>query len=141
LKKLDPKLEKKIIEFLKDHSQGETSRHFKVGSGTVNRIAKAHNIPPAIGTVSEHSNTKSATLARKAYCKEDRLIVLNKLMERVDMAIDDPALKINQLCFLTTALGTLLDKYRLEEKDMDNSSKGEALDLLNRMKGEDARAA
>lgn len=136
--KLDQKLEKEILEYLKDHSQGATARKFKVGKATVNKIAKGS---PTIKPVLERSDTKNATAARIAYARQDRLQVLHKLMRRVDMAIDDPELKPGNIKDLTIALGTLLDKYRLEEKDTDDKSTGEIHDLLTAWKGADARTA
>jgi hypothetical protein len=133
-KTIDQTLKKKIVRYLKDHSQCATAKHFKVSPSTVNGIA---NSPEVKKTILECSEPKNATRAHKTYAKKDRLLVLNKLMERVDTAIDTPELKTGQLVQLTTAVGTLLDKYRLEEKDTDDTSKGEINDLFNRMKEAD----
>lgn len=135
-KTIDPDLKKKIIRYLKSHSQYATAKKFKISPSTVNGIA---NDPQVKGTIRECSEPKRATVAHKAYAKEDRMRVLNKLMYRADMAIDLPELKTGNLKDLTIVVATLLDKYRLEEKDSDETSKGEFIDQLNRMKEADVR--
>ena len=133
-KTIDPAQETKIVRYLKSHSQGATAKHFKISSSTVNRIAKEHPTLKPFGNCSE---PKKATAAHKAYAKQDRLKLLNKITQEVENAIM-AGLSPNDLKNLTIAVGTLLDKYRLEEKDMDDTSKGDASDLLNQMKKGDA---
>jgi hypothetical protein len=133
-KTIDPDLKKKIIRYLKDHSQCSTAKKFKISPSTVNGIA---NDPAVKGTIRECSEPKRATAAHKAYAKADRLQVLNKFMGLVDQAMDGD-ISTGDLRNISTALGTALDKYRLEEKDMDDTSKGDASDLLNQMKKGDA---
>jgi hypothetical protein len=137
-KTITSELEKKIVRYLKDHSQQATARHFKISPSTVNGIVAKR---PAMKAIANHSAPKIAIAAHKEYAREDRIQVLHKLMRRVDLAIDDPELKPGGVRDLTVALGTLLDKYRLEEKDTDETSRGEALDLLTKLRGADARAS
>jgi hypothetical protein len=136
-KTIDPTLKKKIIRYLKNHSQNETARHFKISPSTVNGIA---NADPTKKIVSEYSPPKHAIMAHRAYAKADRLQVLNKFMGLVDRAMDGD-ISTADLRNISTALGTALDKFRLEEKDADDSAKGEVTDLLNQMKGANAPAA
>jgi len=138
-KTIDPALKKKIIRYLEEHSQYSTAKKYSVSPSTVNAIANDPEVKKTIRIKpEERSDTKRATAAHKVYAKADRQRVLNKLMGRVDLAIDDPELETRNLKDLTIAVGTLLDKYRLEEKDMDDTSKGDASDLLNQMKKGDA---
>src|SRR5512133_2155771 len=97
-KTIDPDLKLKIIRYLESHSQYSTAKKFKVSPSTVNKIANEQTGK----TIPERSETKNAVVAHKAYARADRLVVLNKLMGKVDMAIDTPDLKTGQLVQLTT---------------------------------------
>jgi transposase len=135
-KKISDKLKQEVIDYLKEPkaSQGKAAKKFGIGVGTVNRISQEH----PEGSRLEYSKTKNAVSAHKAYAKEDRLELLRKITKEVEDAIK-AGLSPNDLKNLTIAVGTLLDKYRLEEKDMDDTSKGDASDLLNQMKKGDVR--
>lgn len=135
-KTIDSDLKKKIIRYLKDHSQYAAAKKFKVSPSTVNKIA---NDPQVKETIRVSSEPKRATEVHVAYAKADRLRVLNKLMGRVDMESGNPELRTGNIKDLTIAAGVLCDKFRLEEKDEDELSKGEVIDQLNRMKEGDVR--
>ena len=134
-KTIDPALKKKIIRYLKSHSQGLTAKKYSVSPSTVNKIA---NETPSIKASIDHSQTKIAVAAHKVYAKTDRMRVLNKFMGLVEKAMSGE-ISTGDLKNISTALGTALDKYRLEEKDMDDSSRGEASDLLTAMKKGDVK--
>jgi len=120
-KTIDPDLKKKIIWYLKNHSQYSTAKKFNVSSSTVNKIFQEN---PRKKPSPNHSTTKKAVEAHKAYAKEDRLRVLNKFMGLVDSAMDNPDLTTGDLKNISTALGTALDKYRLEETEEQTNKSG-----------------
>jgi hypothetical protein len=114
---------KSIIRYLKKHSQNETARHFKVSPATVNGIA---NKNPLKKIESKYSAPINANIARKQYAKADRIQVLHKLMGVIDRTLDDPELRPSNLSSVSIALGTTIDKFRLEEKETDEFGKEKA---------------
>jgi hypothetical protein len=110
-------------------AQNKTAKKFKVSDGLVNKLAKEVN-----GTTPIHSAPKIAIAARKAYAKADRLTVLHKLMGKIDDALDMPV-RPSDLRAIAIALGTSLDKYRLEETEDDEGRSG-IDDLMDEIKKE-----
>jgi len=125
-----------IKKYLKaGNSQNKTAKKFKVSDGLVNKIAQGMN------GVTVHSPPKDAITARKAYAKADRLAVLNKFMGRLDGVIDSPELRPGQYRDLAIALGTTLDKFRIEEQgDTTDKDKGEINQIFEKMRREGADA-
>jgi hypothetical protein len=111
-------------------AQNKTAKKFKVSDGLVNKLAKEVN-----GTTPIHSAPKEAIRARKEYAKKDRLNVLHKLMGAIDGALDKQDLRPSDLRPIAIALGTSLDKYRLEETEDDEGRSG-IDDLMDEIKKE-----
>jgi hypothetical protein len=136
-KTIDQAKKAKIVRYLKNHSQNETAAHFKISTSTVNGIA---NKNPTIKNKIERSGAKNktaaATLTHKIYAKADRVQVLHKLMGAIDLALNSPAeLRPGNLRDLSIALGTTLDKYRLEESE-DEEGRSGIDDLMDEIKKE-----
>lgn len=98
---------KKYLE--KGNAQNKTAKKFKVSDGLVNKIAKGMNGAPA------HSPPKKAIAARVAYAKEKREELIDKFLDKLNGMLDSSELKPGQMRGLAIALGTALDKRRLEE--------------------------
>lgn len=115
-KTIDQQTRKKILRYLKSHSQGETARKFDISTSTVNAISKepATGKPFAERSVNR-SEPKKATAAHVGYAKERRRLLLDKFLGRVDGFLEDPDLKVGQMQGLAIAIGTIIDKCRLEE--------------------------
>jgi hypothetical protein len=120
---IDDAKRKSIIRYLKKHSQNATARHFKVSPATVNGIANAN---PLKKIESKYSAPINANIARKQYAKADRIQVLHKLMGVIDRTLDDPELRPSNLSSVSIALGTTIDKFRMEEKESDEFGKEKA---------------
>jgi transcriptional regulator with XRE-family HTH domain len=134
---IDDTKRRKIIRYLKNHSQNETARHFKISPSTVNGIA---NSTIAKKTFPICSEPTLATKAHKQYAKADRLQVLHKLMGVIDCAIDDPELSPRNLTGIATACAITIDKFRLEEKDADEFGKEKAeVNLMFEMMKKEAK--
>jgi transposase-like protein len=118
---------KKYLE--KGNAQNKTAKKFKVSDGLVNKISKSMNGAPS------HSPPKKAIAARKAYAKADRLTVLHKRMGALDDALNSAELKPGNLRDLSIALGTTIDKYRLEESEDEDGRSG-IDDLMDAIKEE-----
>ena len=112
-------------------SQNKVARKHDVSDGLVNKIAKEMRAgaPPA------HSAPKDAIAARKTYTKSGRMNVLHKLMGAIDRVLDSDELRAGNLRDLSIALGTTLDKYRLEEQD-DEEGRSGIDDLMDEIKKE-----
>jgi hypothetical protein len=121
--KINDAKRKGIIRYLKKHSQQATAKHFDISSSTVNGIANAGTVKK---TLPIRSEPKVATEAHKSYAKADRLVVLNNFMGKLDTVIKTGDLKPGNFRDLAIALGTTLDKYRIEEKDEDTFGKEKA---------------
>lgn len=89
-------------------SQGSVQRKFHRGAGTVNRIAHE------IGLEWSDSKTSAATEARRRYCKEGRLDLIEELFEKVRELLPKIE-KAHELKELSTSFGILTDKALLEE--------------------------
>jgi 16S rRNA U516 pseudouridylate synthase RsuA-like enzyme len=138
-KTIDDAKRKSIIRYLKKHSQNETARHFKVSPATVNGIA---NKNPLKKIESKYSAPINANKARKQYAKADRILVLHKLMGVIDRTLDDPELRPSNLSSISIALGTTIDKFRLEEKESDEFGKEKAeVNLLFEAMRKEGKAA
>ena len=137
-KKITPELKQDIIQYLKDHSQYKAAKHFKISPSTVNGIAKENpEIKNQIECSGAKNQTAAATEAHKAYAKSERLAVLHKLMGKIEESLDSDELRPGNLRDLSIALGTTLDKYRLEEKeDPTGKDAGEIRQLFDKMKEE-----
>jgi hypothetical protein len=137
---IDDTKRRKIIRYLKNHSQNETARHFDISSSTVNGIA---NSTTAKKTFPIHSEPTLAIKAHKQYAKADRIQVLHKLMGVIDRTIDDPELSPRNLTGIATACSITIDKFRLEEKETDEfgKEKAEVNLLFDTMKKEAAKVA
>lgn len=107
----DP-LKKKVVRYLEDHSQYATAKKFKIGIATVNRIA--HQDPTA-KPIPKRSDTKNAVRVHMTYAKDRRVKLLDKFLGKLEGMLDDPELRPGQMTGLAVALGTIFDKYRLEE--------------------------
>lgn len=98
----------RIVALLKeDKSQGATAREVGRHVSTVNRIAKAEGIESNV------AEPKKATSMRLAYSEERRLELIGKGFEKADTllaALQDAG----EFQKWTVALGTLVDKARLE---------------------------
>lgn len=117
-------------DLLKGKSQNKTAKKFKVSDGLVNKIAKELN-----GGSPIHSAPKKAIAARRTYAKAERLTVLHKLMGAIDDALNSTELKPGNLRDISIALGTTLDKYRLEESEDEDGRSG-IDDLMDAIKEE-----
>jgi hypothetical protein len=110
--KINDAKRKSIIRYLKKHSQQATAKHFDISSSTVNGIANS-------GTVEKpfvpRSEPKNATVAHMAYAKERRKALIDKFLSKLEGMLDSPDLKPSQMQNMAIAMGTALDKYRLEE--------------------------
>jgi hypothetical protein len=139
-KTIDDAKKKKIIRYLKSHSQCATAKHFDISSSTVNGIANAGTVKK---TLPIRSEPKEATAAHKSYAKADRLAVLNNFMGKLDTVIKTGDLKPGNFRDLAIALGTALDKYRIEEKDEDTfgKEKAEVNAMFDMMRKEVAKPA
>jgi transposase-like protein len=111
--------------------QNKISKKYGVSDGLVNKIAK--EIRGEAGPA--HSPPKNAIAARKAYAKHDRLQVLHKLMGVIDRVLDSPELRPGNLRDISIALGTTLDKFRLEENEDEDGRSG-IDDLMDAIKEE-----
>jgi hypothetical protein len=131
-KTITPQLKKKIVRYLKSHSQTATAKHFKISPSTVNGIA---NDPQVKKTAPEYSTPKKAIAAHKVYAKADRVQVLHKLMGVIDRVLDSPELRPGNLRDISIALGTTLDKFRLEESE-DEEGRSGIDDLMDEIKKE-----
>lgn len=111
--KITPELKKKVIEYLKEpkSSQNKAVKKFGIGLGSVNRIVQESSGKSDL----EHSKTKNANTARKAYAKAEREELIDKFLSKLSGMLDSPELKPGQMQGLAIALGTALDKRRLEE--------------------------
>jgi hypothetical protein len=123
VKTIDEPKRKKIIRYLKTHSQQATAKHFDISSSTVNGIANSGTVKK---TLPIRSEPKEATEAHKTYAKADRLGVLHKLMQKIDTSLDSDEFKTSDLRPIAIALGTAIDKFRLEEKETDEFGKEKA---------------
>jgi len=112
VKTIDEPKRKKIIRYLKSHSQCATAKHFDISSSTVNGIANSGTVAKPFVKCSE---PKNATLAHMAYAKERRKALIDKFLTRLEGMLDSPDLKPSQMQNMAIAMGTALDKYRLEE--------------------------
>jgi hypothetical protein len=137
---IDDAKRKSIIRYLKKHSQNETARHFKISPSTVNAIA---NSTTAKKIFPIYSEPKPAIKAHKQYVKADRIQVLHKLMAVIDRTLDDPELRPSNLSSVSIALGTTIDKFRMEEKETDEfgKEKAEVNLLLDIMKKQESKLA
>lgn len=123
---------KKIVDLHKSGlSQGQIAKELDKGKGTINRVLQGLGLTNTNGTTSERSRTKKATEARKEYCAEKRIALIDagmKKLEEMLPSIDKP----NGMRDWFVALGTAIDKRRLEDppKPAENESDGfmEALD-------------
>ncbi len=124
-KKVDEKLTKAVIDYLKEpkSSQGKAAKKFGIGIGTVNRIVAASAEKPPL----ERSKTKNASLARAEYGRERRRELLDKFLGKINTMLDSQELKPGGMQALAIALGTAIDKYRLEE---GSSGQGKAALLV-----------
>ena len=121
--KINDITKKKIIRYLKSHSQQSTAKHFDISSSTVNAIANAGTVKKSLPIRSE---PKEATAAHKTYAKAERVAVLHKLMGKIETSLGSPEFKTSDLRPIAIALGTALDKFRLEEKESDEFGKEKA---------------
>ena len=121
--KINDAKRKGIIRYLKKHSQQATAKHFDISSSTVNGIANSGTVKKSLPIRSE---PKIATDAHKQYAKSDRLVVLHKLMGKIDSSLGSNEFKTSDLRPIAIALGTALDKFRLEEKESDEFGKEKA---------------
>ena len=112
-------------ELLKGEAQNKVAKKYKVSDGFVNKVAKQ-----LFGNDNPHTNsqTKEMNQARKEYTRTDRLMILHKIMGKIDVMLDNPELKTGSLRDLTVSTGIVLDKYRLEE--IDDSKERSGIDEL-----------
>lgn len=111
---VSPGEEQQILDALiAGQSQNAVAKQFGRGCATVNRIAKANGL--------EYSAPKNAIEARVDYCAAERLKLLNagfdKALELLPH-IDAP----QPLQQWTVAVGTLIDKRRLEDGEATSRS-------------------
>lgn len=98
----------RIIAMLREgKSQNATAKEVGRDPKTVNRIAKSENIESHIAA------PKKANEARKAYAEERRLNLIGKGFEKAD-ALLNSLQDAGEFQKWTVALGTLIDKARLE---------------------------
>lgn len=117
------KQKKKRIEELKADglSQSQIAKKLKISQSTVSDYLKS------IGYESDRSKTKKATEARREYCAEKRLALIDagmKKLEEMLPEIDKPSGMRDWF----VALGTAIDKRRLE--DPQKSGEEDALEKL-----------
>lgn len=101
---------KDIIQAIKEgHGCGEIARAFGRSKSTISDIAKEEGLQ-----FGERSRTKTATAVRKAYLSEQRLILVDDGLQKLEDLL--PGIKkAKDMRFWAIALGTLIDKRRLEE--------------------------
>ncbi len=109
---LSEKLRRQIENDLKNKRPiNQIKKAYGVGSKTVYKVRDDAGIPPR--ECGEHSQTKNANAARREYCAEKRIALIDagiKKLEEMLPTIDKP----NGMKDWFVALGTAIDKRRLE---------------------------
>ncbi len=100
----------KIIDAIKEgHGCGEIARAFGRSKALVSGIAKEEGVE-----FCKRSQTKNATAVRKAYLSEQRLSLVDEGLAKLEVILPNIK-KAKDMRFWAIALGTLIDKRRLEE--------------------------
>jgi primosomal protein N' len=101
----------------------DLAKEYNVSKGTIQNIAKEHEIDIV------QSITKRANEARTIYTKTERGKLLDRFFDKIDEVLKT-ATDANDIRNLSIAMGTIIDKKRLEE--------GEATERTE-VNGNDAR--
>lgn len=117
----------KIVMLLKEHggNRNKVARECGRSPSTVQGIAEAHNIPPNIRA------PKNANQARRDYAQAERLELLNEGFDKARDVLKGIGLA-DDLKDWSVAVGTLIDKRRLE--DGEATSRSESVDPARRQK-------
>lgn len=115
-------------------SQHKIAKKLKIAQSTVSEYLSSidHSKtkkPKSAGEKSDHSKTKKANQARIEYCSEKRIALIDKGMSHLeDMLpeIDKPSGMRDWF----VALGTAIDKRRLEEPPQTSGGEQEMLDKI-----------
>lgn len=99
-------------------SQGAVSRELGRSRAVVNKIARESGVT---NTVTNVRDTKKATEARSAYAEERRLELIGRGFDKADELLAKIT-DAGELQKWTVALGTMVDKARLETGEATNRS-------------------
>jgi hypothetical protein len=118
-----------IIEALRaNESQHSIAKRFGCNVSTVCRIAKAE------GIASNIASTKNANAARRDYALAERLALLNRGFAKADELLSRIE-KPSQLMQWMIAVGTLIDKRRLEDGQATSRTEVNADAMRERIAG------
>lgn len=119
---LSEKLRQQIENDLKNRRPiNQIKKAYGVGSKTVYKVRDEAGIPRECG---EHSQTKNANAARREYCAEKRIALIDAGMKRLEEmlpTIDKPSGMRDWFI----ALATAIDKRRLEDPPKPNEGESD----------------
>jgi hypothetical protein len=120
---------RRIVAYLREgKSQGWVARELKRGKATISRVASAEGID------SERSATKKAAEARRDYAQAERLVLLNEGFDKAREILANVGLA-DDLKDWAVAVGTLIDKRRLEDGEATNRTENVDRASRERIKG------
>lgn len=124
-KRISKKEEMAIIEAINEgNSLNKVAKKFKRSVSTISRCAKRNDVDV------EHSQTKKAVETHQRWNKEKRFELIGKFFDKLTDIIqvtNDP----RELKDLSTALGIVIDKARLEEGQPTEITKNENNDNVS----------
>ena len=110
--KISDEVRQAIADELGNSKPSELAVKYQVSKSTVINIAREFKVDLV------RTSTKKASEARRSYGKAERCKLIDKFFDKLDEQLDQKDNNSNDMRNLSIALGTIIDKRRLEDGEV-----------------------